>query len=298
MAGLTGRDLAILNALDEYRYLDLEQVRQLFFAGRRQAQIRTKWLRVSHLIQRWTAMQPPGWHRLHSVLLLSMRGAGVLAATRGHDTRPYTRRAREAALHCLHLIHDLGANGFFVSIAAAAAGLEGERLYHWLGEPGCRREYRLRGARILPDGWGRYLTRDGEVILLLEWDRATEFGKRLEAKVSEYVTHFRGREHAELTNVIFVAPDLRREEVVREVIQRGRRSAGHLPCCTFWTANAMAIDDEGPLAPIWMRAGAADVVDRLRLHDMPARPRSNRPAADCIGKPMWWERRLGGGAGT
>ena len=95
MAGLTGRDLAILNALDEYRYLDLEQVRQLFFAGRRQAQIRTKWLRVSHLIQRWTAMQPPGWHRLHSVLLLSMRGAGVLAATRGHDTRPYTRRARD-----------------------------------------------------------------------------------------------------------------------------------------------------------------------------------------------------------
>lgn len=100
--------------------------------------------------------------------------------------------AREAALHCLHLIHDLGANGFFVSIAAAAAGLEGEGLYHLLGEPGCRREYRLRGACILPDGWGRYLTRDGEVILLLEWDRATEFGKRLEAKVSEYVTHFRG----------------------------------------------------------------------------------------------------------
>ena len=58
LAGLTSRDVAILAALDDHRYLDQEQVRQLFFAGQRHAQIRTKWLREQHLIQRWTALQP------------------------------------------------------------------------------------------------------------------------------------------------------------------------------------------------------------------------------------------------
>ena len=157
LAGLTSRDVAILAALDEHRYLDQEQVRQLFFDGQRHTQIRTKWLRDQHLIQRWIALQPPGWHRLHSVLLNSVRRAGVLAATRGQDARPYTTRAREAAEHCLHFVHDLGANGFFTSIAAAARQLEDEGLYHWIGEAGCRREYRGRGAWITPDRWGRYL---------------------------------------------------------------------------------------------------------------------------------------------
>jgi len=74
LAAQTSRDVAILAALDDHRYLDQEQVRQLFFDGQRHTQIRTKWLREQHLIQRWTALHPPGWHRLHSVLLNSVRG--------------------------------------------------------------------------------------------------------------------------------------------------------------------------------------------------------------------------------
>jgi len=175
LAAQTSRNVAILAALDDHRYLDQEQVRQLFFDGQRHAQIRTKWLREQHLIQRWTALQPPGWHRLHSGLLNSVRGAGILAATRGQDARPYTTRAREAAEHGLHFVHDLGANGFFTSIAAAARHLE-----------------------------------------------------QLETKVSGYVTHYRGRERAELNRVLFVASDARREEAIRTAMakQRERRPAG------------------------------------------------------------------------
>lgn len=297
LAGLTSRDVAILAALDDHRYLDQQQVRQLFFDGQRHAQIRTKWLRDQHLIQRWTALQPPGWHRLHSVVLNSVRGAGVLAATRDQDARPYTTRAREAAEHCLHFVHDLGANGFFASIAAAARHLEGEGLYHWIGEAGCRREYRLRGARITPDGWGRYLTPEGDIVFLLEWDRATEFPKQLEAKVSGYVTHYRGRERAELNNVLFVAPDARREEAIRTAIAKQRRAARALPCCTFWTANAAALGAQGPLAGLWRGVIATEDLQPVRLREMPAQLRSDHDIDDCIGKPRWWERRPAGGSG-
>ena len=38
--------------------------------------------------------------------------------------------------------------------------------------------------------------------------------------------------------------------------------------------------------------------ERISIPDLPSRPRSLRPIADCIGKPDWWERRPGGGAGA
>ena len=59
--------------------------------------------------------------------------------------------------------------------------------------------------------------------------------------MSLYVSHYRGRERAELNNVLFVAPDARRQEAIRSAIAKQRLTARALPCCTFRTANAAAL---------------------------------------------------------
>jgi len=112
-----------------------------------------------------------------------------------------------------------------------------------------------------------------------------------------YVTHYRGRERAGLNNVLFVAPDARREEAIRTAIAKQHRAARALPSCTFWTANAAALGAEGPLAGLWRGVTATDDLEPARLREMPARPRSEHGIDDCIGKPRWWERRPAGGSG-
>src|SRR2546425_5629953 len=70
----TTRDIAILTALSNYRYLNRDQVEQLFFPSRRVSQRRIKWLKDHGLVYRWLMIEPPGWTRLHSLVLLSPRG--------------------------------------------------------------------------------------------------------------------------------------------------------------------------------------------------------------------------------
>ncbi len=297
LPSLTTRDVAILTALYQYRYLHRLQMQELFFPGPRSSQRRTKWLKDHHLIHRWLALQPPGWRRRHSVLLLSVRGALLLAACRGEDAARFVGRSRHAQEHCLHLGHDLEANGFFVALAAASRPLPAEGLYHWIGEESCRRLYRERGRDLTPDGWGRYLTAEGEVVFFVEWDRATESPQRLSTKVTGYVRHFLGRRDAELNHVLFLAPGPAREAAIRRVIDRLHPSESRGAVCRFWTANLDCLHDRGPLGAIWQSVATEPVV-RVPLRMFPAQPRSARRTEDGVGKPGWWERRPGGAEGA
>jgi hypothetical protein len=292
---LTPRDVAILTALSQYRYLDQSQLQQLFFPSQRTTQLRTAWLKDQGLVLRWLRLGPQGWQRHPSVLLLSGRGARLLAALRAQDPRPGVRRSHHAQTHCFHLTHDLEANGFFIALAADSAPLRGEGLYHWTGEWAGRLLYRQRGAAFAPDGWGRYLTPTGEVVLMLEWDRGTESPHRLGVKVNHYVTYFQGRRDAELTHILFVASTPTREGVIQSAIER-RLPPGHRACCRFWLTSVDRLREAGPLTAIWSLVGGRP--DRFRLAELPPRPRSQRSAADCICKPTWWERRIGGGEGA
>lgn len=289
---LTPRDVAILTALDDYRYLDQAELEALFFPSPRTCQLRTAWLRKQGLVHRWLRLRPQTWRRLPSVLALSLRGAWLLAVARGHDPHPAMRRSRHALAHRFHLLHDLEANGFFVELAATAAPLEGEGLYHWIGDWGCRETYRARGAAFAPDGWGRYLTPSGEVALLLEWDRGTESPQRVGLKASQYVAYFSGRREAQLSNVLFVVPNDLREASVRRAIS-DRLPPASTPCCTFSTTTVSRLREDGPLGSVWLRLRGAAA--RSRVADLPAQPRTARDVADSICKPGWWLRRPGGG---
>ena len=292
---LSSRDIAALTALHQYRYLDREQLRLLLHSqSPRPCQRQLHKLRDLGLAHMWHLKPRVGARTEEpTVWLISKRGARLLAAHLDQAPGPYVRRAADAWTNCWHVTHDLEANGFLVRLAAAAAPLAIEGLYHWTGEESCRSIYRTRGAAIAPDGWGRYLIPGGEVLLLLEWDRGTESPSRLRAKFSTYANHFEDKTDARLSNVLVVAPTPSREETIRELLAlliRGRDR-----CCGFWLTNLDLLSRSGPLGEIWLPAVGGR---RHCLRELPARPASLRQVEDSIAKPRWWERRPGGGEGA
>src|SRR5260370_34839039 len=91
--GLTSRDVAILRALDSYRYLDRHQVQGPFFDGPRSCQYRLKWLVDHGLVHACRTVIRPGQVRLASIFLLSTRRASALARLARDEAWRYALRA-------------------------------------------------------------------------------------------------------------------------------------------------------------------------------------------------------------
>jgi len=290
----TPRDIAMLMALDSHRYLDRGQLQALFFSGSRSCQYRLRWLVDHGLVRTWRVVMRPGRVCRSSIYLLSRRGAAALAEWLDEEPRQYLRRAEHALERRFHLVHQLEANQFFVGLAFATRELPGLGLYHWVGEHGVQDAYAEGDERgPIPDGWGRLVTPDREVLIHLEWDRGTEQARRLRAKLHAYTAYFADRAGASANQVLFVAPTEQRE----------RRIAGLLPnhadadreSCRFWVTTTAFIAAAGPLGAVWASDGSGR---RVSMLDLAGLPTSDRQAEDSVGKPDWWLRRPGGGGGS
>ena len=292
VVGLTQRDVAILRALDSYRYLDRHQIQGLFFDGPRSCQYRLKWLVDHGLVNAWRTVIRPGHVRSASIFLLSPRGASTLAGLSGDESRSYVLRAEHAIARHHYLLHDLEASQLFVDLALATRHAPALGLYHWVGEHDIRRAYGEEAAPV-PDGWGRFLVGDRELFLHLELDRGSEQTKRLHGKLAAYIAYFRGRPQASCNHVLFVVPTEQRRHQVEGVARRLVETS--VECCRVWTAWRHDLTLNGPLNRVWAGIGGST---RVGIPDMPSRPAGSRPLADCIGKPRWWERRPGGGEGV
>jgi hypothetical protein len=146
--------------------------------------------------------EPPGITRRPSLLLISPRGARLLADLHGESPWPYVRRAQDARDHCWHVVHDLEANGFFIDLALASRLALREGVLLWIGEETCRADRRLlakehRRPVATPDGAGSYLMAGHVIRFDLEWDRGTASLSRLEKKVRTTIRYFKDRRNAE-----------------------------------------------------------------------------------------------------
>ena len=290
---LSARDAAILIALDQYRYLDREQITELFFQGRRQAQLCLEDLSARGLVHRSPGTRQPGNLQYPSVYALTTSGARSVARMRSQDPRPIYERARRAREQAYHLRHDVEANGAFVKLAAGARDLAEQGLYHWLGEATCRAAHERNGSPP-SDGWGRYLLADREITFDLEWDRGTEHARRIRQKANGYVAYFRGRRHADLHHVMFVAPTRLREGELHDLISPLLPKQVNL--CRFWTSAAQTVSALGWQGAVWLEV--TGLPRRHAFADIPGHPRGAYAANDCIAKAQWWERRPGGGEGA
>ncbi len=127
---LTQRDLVILQCLYDYRYLNTLQVKELFFPSLRSCQMRLQYLKELGLIYSWKVIETPGVKRRHSLLLISARGARVLADWHGDDQRAYVERSHAVRDHGWHATHDLEANRLFVALAMQSRQRRAEGLLH------------------------------------------------------------------------------------------------------------------------------------------------------------------------
>ena len=162
-----------------------------------------------------------------------------------------------------------------------------------------------------PDRVGLSLTRGQTISFDLEWDRGTESGNRLRAKLRTYVAYFQETKRSDRRDVLFVmhraGPEQLIHDLVSELVILERT------CCRFWTTTVERIDQVGPLGPLsaaaGRRASAKDGDEELeeaaptdskrprrwRLTELPTGDSSQRTIADCIGRGRRWERRPGGG---
>src|SRR5712692_5800537 len=131
---LTERDLVILQSLYDYRYLNTLQVKELFFPSLRSCQMRLQYLKELGLIYSWKVIETPGVKRRHSLVLISTRGARVLADWHGDEQRAYVERSHAVRDHCWHAVHDLEANQVFVALAMQSRQRKAEGLLHWYSE--------------------------------------------------------------------------------------------------------------------------------------------------------------------
>jgi len=285
--------MAILMALDAYRYLDRSQIQTLFFAGPRSCQYRLRWLAHHGLVRTWQVVMRPGRVCRASIFLLSRPGAAALAEWLDVEPVAFVRRAEHALERRFHLVHQLEANQFFVDLADATRDVPDCGLYHWVGEHGVENAYAEGDDRApIPDGWGRFLTPEREVLFHLEWDRGTEQPRRLRAKLAAYAGYFNDRPGAGANQVLFVAPTEQRERqilgLLRDCVDSDRES------CRFWTTTTAFITAWGPLGQVWTGNGSS----RGGLKGMAGQPRSERAIDACVGKLGWWLRRPGGGSGA
>ena len=260
LRSITQRDVSILQALHDYRYLNTLQIQQLVFPGIRSAQMRLQYLDDQGLLYRWPMIDPPGLTRRPSLLLLTPRGGRLLGELRGHSPWPYVRRAKDARDHCWHVTHDLEANGFFIDLALATRVRPDEGLLQWTGEESSRSIRRAwasedRRPVATPDGAGLYLHRGRTICFDPEWDRGTESIARLRGKLRTYTGFYKNMLNADRHHVLFVLHRSGREETLHELVTqtpgvRRRR-------CRFWTTTVDRIDRVGPLGPLWAAAGRA-----------------------------------------
>ncbi len=298
-----------MQGLYDYRYLNTLQVKELFFPSLRSCQMRLQFLKELGLIYSWKVIETPGVKRRHSMLLISARGARVLADWHGDDQRSYVERSHGVRDHCWHATHDLEANQFFVALVMQSRQRRAEGLLHWYSEEHVRAE-RGEMAREFkwpvpaPDGGGVYLKPEGRVLFDLEWDRATESLARLRQKVNAYVGYYKHFSTAKQHHVLFVVPSDDREDNVHYTIWQRRPHYTSDNCCSFWTTTAYRLRSWGPLGAIWgavdIRAekappyGITSVQERIRLNQMEPINTNEGVISDCVGKPSWWERRPGG----
>jgi hypothetical protein len=279
LRGLTQRDVSLLQMVASQHYLTTDQVAALFFPSRRTAQMRLRWLRERKLLMRYTQFVPllNGRRRLPSIFLLTERGAAVVAGCLGIPSGPTIKRSWTAAEYVLAMNHALGAIGFWITLALSASERQG--LYIWISDDTLRSHFGSKKVDLSPDGHGVFLVEPGaEIDLYLEWDHSTEGKDRLEKKAKAYDMHTRG------DYVLWVVPSDARERAVRGII-------GPIAAEVALTTTIERLHREGPLGAIWQPVPGDG--PRLALTDLPTHETDAR-IADCIGKPQWWERRLGG----
>ena len=120
-------------------------------------------------------------------------------------------------------------------------------------------EYRYRVGEqcyhLRPNALAEYRIGSQHVRFWLEWDRGTMNVRDLAVKYTSYTSYIASREWARersmLPVLVCVAPNIAQERRMQRVAQTRLRSP---PGLVVWTTTMALLDEQGPLAPIWLQS--------------------------------------------
>lgn len=267
---LRERDLALLEALYEHRFLTGQQIRTLFFhqhpdphtrapvATRtpRAAQRRLALLRQRGLLHRRVLRRADGSCEPEPYYCLSRGGAQLVAWRRELPTREVRTRTGDALTGPLFVRHALAGAGLACALVRAARMHEGHLCEPgwWRGEHSSRHSFRYRGAKVTlcPDGYTRYQAERRQHHLLVEVDLATGTLARLAAKLERYSAYARSgvwqERYPVFPKLLLTTASERRLEAL---LARIEPPSEFVLLCT----SAEELAQQGPLAPIWRQPG-------------------------------------------
>ena len=178
-----------------------------------------------------------------------------------------------------HLHHTLGANGFFVDLAAAARLVTSrggdDELVEWRSAAACAR------GRFRPDGYGCYQRGAWRFGFFLEYDRGTEKPGQYAAKLATYYRYrdsgaYRRDYEGFPTLLVVTTSDLAEARVALQAwLVQQRHSAAPLSVFLTTTKKIQACR-EGVLGPIWRSPAAPWALEPARMCWLPPPRRHER----------------------
>ena len=263
---LPERDLALLEALYEHRFLTGRQIRTLFFHQHpdprtralvptrtpRVMQRRTALLRQQGLLHRRVRYRSDGSRDADPYYCLSRAGAQLVAWRRDLPAAEVRARAGDALAGPLFVRHALACAELACVLVTAARAHPGHACEPswWRGERSTRVSFRFRASTltVCPDGYTRYQADRQQHHLLVEVDRATSTLTRLAAKLERYSAYARSGAWKERYPVF---PKLllttTSESRLATLLARIEAPSEFVLLCT----TAAELEQHGPLAPIW-----------------------------------------------
>jgi hypothetical protein len=268
---LPERDLTLLEALYEHRFLTGRQIRTLFFHQHpdprtralvptrtpRAMQRRTALLRQQGLLHRRVRYRSDGSRDADPYYCLSRAGAQLVAWRRDLPAAEVRARAGDALAGPLFVAHSLACAELACALVDAARAHDGHACEPawWRGERSTRVSFRFRGSKLVlnPDGYTRYQAGRQQHHLLVEADRGTSTLARLEAKLERYSAYARSGAWQERYPVF---PKLllttTGEQRLETLLARIEPPGEFVLLCT--TASELA--EHGPLGAIWRQPAA------------------------------------------
>ena len=286
-ARLTARDRWLLRMIHEHRVLTTGQITQLAFGTTRAANTRMTTLYRYRAVDRFRPLAAAGSSPLHYIL--DEAGATLLTAEDGITLADLGYRGDRAMGIALspRLSHDVGANGVFTALAAAARASGGQAaLQIWWSERRCAAAW---GDHARPDGYGRWAEQlpgrpPAVTDFFLEYDTGTESLARLVGKLAGYAAL--AARTGITTPVLFHLRSPRREAALHARLAgppppgtRDAASASQIPGVPVATA-VPGSSPEGPAGAAWLPAGGPGPRRRLAQLAPPSTARPAGPPAD------------------
>jgi hypothetical protein len=261
---LTHRDIQLMQAVYEYRFLDTEQLQRLFFPSKHRAYERLRLLYEHGFLDR--VLRGKNMERMNTPLIyvLDKKGVAVLEEVLKEKL---VWDARQKELSDFFLDHNIMVNDFRIRMTMALQAL-GIPLLSWTSESELRAnnthvnvklaEDRSKRVALIPDAYFQISVQNEDRRFFLEVDMGTMTLKRFQTKVRAYnrYAELEQRENTQRPGfrVLTITPSLARMEHLKLATEAvGGKNR-------FWFSTLSCLEVETVLTtPIWYKAQSRDL---------------------------------------